>query len=238
MELARNTADPTFGALSLDEVQICPQNCREQLTPDVLAELRELYPNVAFRLHANVRVLEKQLMLDLADYRTRPDYWAALISAHRHLQPRAYSLHAGKRSRASLNDIFCYVQELEDTLGIPVGIEGLYPTPNDHFLLSTWGEYARLLDAGVYFAVDLSHLNIVAHAERRFDMTLTHELLSSPYCMEIHVSDNDGIHDAHLPISTPPWWHSILNNIGQPSIIFFEGNLISSREPIVERHTT
>ena len=98
-----------------------------------------------------------------------------------------------------------FTQEIEDLFGIPVGVEGHYPTPNgkQHWLISTWQEYQQLLESGVNYALDLSHLNILAVQTNHVEWSLVHELLSSPHCLEIHLSDNHGYADQHLPLSNP-----------------------------------
>ena len=108
----------------------------------------------------------------------------------------------------------------------PVGIEGMYPAKGNPYLCSSWMEYRQLLDSGVRYALDLSHLNIVACAERRVETGLVKDMLASPNCIEIHVSGNDGSHDQHRAIDGNEWWIGLLLEKASPgAVVFAEGNL-------------
>jgi hypothetical protein len=99
-------------------------------------------------------------------------------------------------------------------------------------LVSTWDEYRRLLDLGVCYGLDLSHLNIVARRERRRDPGLVRALLTSPQCIEVHVSDSDGRRDVHWMLTEPPWWWTVLrtaHRVGMTAVVFSEGNQL--RDP-------
>ena len=111
-----------------------------------------------------------------------------------------------------------------DLFDVPVAIEGLYPSAREPWLVATWEEYRRLLDSGVPFALDLSHLNILATWSGRLDMGLTAEMLSSERCIEVHVSSNDGRHDQHRRCDAPAWWSPLLSSINPRAMVFTEGD--------------
>jgi hypothetical protein len=54
-----------------------------------------------------------------------------------------------------------------------------------------------LLESGAHYALDLSHLHIVATASGYVEWGLLQELLASPKCLEVHLSGNDGSADQH-----------------------------------------
>jgi len=106
-----------------------------------------------------------------------------------------------------------------------VGIEGHYPTKHDIWLLSTWAEYRVMLESGVHYALDLSHLHIVATGSGYVEWNLLRELLASPKCLEVHVSANDGSADQHhaLDVNAVPWWWPLLAYVHANTVIFSEG---------------
>lgn len=170
--------------------------------------------------------------MDLCDWRDEL-YWFAQVShLSSLLAAPAYTAHAGRRGKASLTDVLRYTLEAEQLFGIPVGIEGHYPTKHDIWLLSTWAEYQQLLESGVHYALDLSHLHIVANASGYVELNLVRELLASPKCLEVHVSGNDGSADQHhaLGLETIPWWWSLLAEVNAEAVLFSEGRqaLLSS----------
>lgn len=113
---------------------------------------------------------------------------------------------------------------MEDVMGVPVGVEGMYPAPGDRYLISTWHEYRVLLESGVKYALDLSHINILAERSGTREETLLQELLSSPSCIEIHVSGNDGQRDSHCQLASQPWWYqALLTHRNPDAVIFTEG---------------
>lgn len=111
-----------------------------------------------------------------------------------------------------------------DLFDCPVGVEGHYPTAGDTWLLASWDEYRTLFDSGVPYALDLSHLHIVANHSGRREDTLVAEMLASDRCLEIHVSDNDGRADRHAVCVEPPWWFALLRHAHGEAVIFSEGN--------------
>lgn len=99
--------------------------------------------------------------------------------------------------------------------------------------MSSWAEYGQLLEANVFFAIDLSHLSILASASGDRSMALVQELVSSPRCIEVHVSDNDGRWDQHKVCDRPTWWSSVLPSIHKNCVVFSEGNHRSNIERCV-----
>ncbi|MDR2032821.1 MAG: hypothetical protein LBP86_11370 [Azoarcus sp.] len=88
----------------------------------------------------------------------------------------------------------------------------------------TWAEYRALFESGVPYALDLSHLNILATWSGRRETALVAEMLACERCLEIHVSDNDGHGDGHLVCEAPPWWFDLLDGCHGGAVIFAEGN--------------
>ncbi len=224
LETVYNTefTEPLLGTILKDKLQICPQN-RGKLTADLLQTIRSKYPTTEFRLHANVQLLSTAQIVDLASYESRPDYFDALVEIHKHLKAPLYTAHAGKREYCSLSKVFENTLDLEQRLGIPVGIEGHYPAPYNMFLMSDWKEYSALLTSSVNYAIDLSHLNIVA---RRYGkrIELVSELINNPRCIEVHISHNDGLSDKHLQLEVEPWWWPCLKYLNPKADVFTEGS--------------
>lgn len=219
---AEAPSEPLLGALSLKETQLCPQN-RGVLTLDFAQGLRATYPGTRFRLHANVRVLPTRQIADWSSWDSQSPYWKALAETSQTLQAPAYTAHAGRRSEADLATVLDSARRAQDVFGCPVGIEGHYPTRSDVFLVSNWDEYRTLFESGVPYAVDLSHLHIVAEQSGRYESTLIQEMLASDRCLEVHLSSNDGTKDQHQPLSQEPWWWPLLAYIHDDAIIFSEG---------------
>lgn len=111
-----------------------------------------------------------------------------------------------------------------------MGIEGHYPLAGDPFLLSSWAEYAELLESKAYYALDMSHLNIVARQSKQIEKGLVAELLNCDRCLEIHVSGNNGERDSHRKLIGRPWWWSLMEKHAYPeAVIFSESNQHPSR---------
>lgn len=220
--LAHPPSEPLLGRLSTAHLQLCPQN-RGQVDAHLAALLRKNHPDVSFRLHANVQVTDTPRIVDLCDWPHEKAWFAQIANVSAALQAPAYIAHAGKRERASVVDVLNHVREVEQLFGIPVGIEGHYSTPRNTWLIHSWEEYRQLLDSGVHYALDLSHLNILAVRSRRIEWSLVQEMLASENCLEVHVSGNDGSADQHLPLETPPWWFPLLADIHAHAVIFSEG---------------
>lgn len=218
--------EPLWGDLSLEHVQIVPQNFGV-FGEEEAHEMRALYPGTKFRLHANVRVLQRRMVYDLSNFMAMTDWFDQAARVQKILGGYCYSAHAGYRANCTLDEMFDNARRASDLYGFPVAIEGLYPDPHKAQLLSTWPEYAALLESGLPFALDLSHLNIVATRTRKREDGLVKEMLNSENCLEIHVSDNDGTGDQHQ-VCTPdhtPWWVEIFQQAREGLTVFSEGNL-------------
>lgn len=220
--VAGRVSEPFLGELSLDHVQVCPQNTGV-LTPVYLEVLRDAYPQTQFRPHANVRVEHLRQVNDLDTFDPSSSWWKALKQACEILKAPAYSAHAGLRANCSFSQVLDNARRCEDFLGIPVGIEGHYPTPRGIYLLDSWDEYRKLYISGVNYALDLSHLQILAHQTGERGTALINAMLYSKHCIEIHVSENDGRRDGHALIAQEPWWWKSLRYAHPNAIIFSEG---------------
>lgn len=217
-------SEPLLGNLVLDHVQLCPQNLGV-LTEEAADELMAMSPETRFRLHANVRVLRPMVFCDASNFEQHPEWFGKAASISKRLNAPAYTIHAGDRKNCSMETMLDNVKRVQDLFQCPVGVEGLYPSKTgDAYLVSTWAEYRQVLESGVNFALDLSHLNIVGHKLGYFDHDLVREMLASPQCIEIHISDNDGNGDQHQTLSSKPFWFDYLDLANPNSVIFSEGN--------------
>lgn len=222
----RGVAEPQVGALLTDHIQLVPQSC-DLLDAGLAEVLANAWPSTAFRLHANVRVLPRRRLADLCTFERDRDWFEAAARVHRVLGASVYSAHAGQRRDATLDEMFDNARQCADLFGCPVAIEGQYPIAGGdphRFLVSSWSEYRALLDSGLPYALDLSHLNILAHRTGQRDDTLVAEMLSSPACLEVHISDNDGRADTHRVLLREPWWWPLLRHIHPGAVVFSEGN--------------
>ena len=165
--IVAGVSEPLYGAASTKHIQLCPQSFGE-LSPTACEQLVESYPDTSFRCHANARVLPRHLMLDASTFSDETEhYYRALADRSHRLGASAYSLHAGYAANATLGQMLDNVARIQALFGdCAVAIEGLYPDRQRPQLMSTWAEYEQVLRAGVPLAVDLSHLQIVAKAER------------------------------------------------------------------------
>lgn len=220
--LAHPHVEPLFGALSTTHVQLVPQTMR-QFDEACADSLRQAFPGIRFRLHANVRVLPRHRMADLSTFDTDLDWFRQAAAISQRLGAPVYSAHAGYRRNASLDTVLDNARRCADLFGCPVAVEGLYPDRHDSQLVSKWAEYRALSGSGVPYALDLSHLNIVAHRYGRND-ALVADMLACERCIEVHVSDNDGSGDWHQVCAEPPWWYPMLFHINPSAVIFSEGN--------------
>jgi hypothetical protein len=225
VQQAAGAQEPLFGALDVRHAQICPQN-PGRLTEETAAALRQAFPDTQFRLHANAHVEGWSARADASTYPLFALYFSALAKVSGALRAPAYTWHAGMRASASLGDVFHHTRALEDALGIPVGVEGLYPTADDRYLLSTWEEYRALLESNVRYALDMSHINILAHRSGRREDGLLRDLLASPACIEVHISGNAGDADTHGQLATAPWWWSFMDEINPSAAVFTEGGQV------------
>lgn len=222
--LAYPPEEPLLGKLSTERVQLCPQN-HGTLDVEVAKEIRRLLPHIEWRLHANVRVDQVYRWIDIGDWPQQRDYFDALAAVSKALDAPAYSAHAGRRDRATLVDVLNYARQLAYLFGVPVAIEGHYPTVDDFWLISSWREYQTLFESGVPYALDLSHLHILARQTGRYETGLLQEMLACERCLEVHISSNNGQADQHRPITEKPWWFPLLKKAHSKAVVFSEGRL-------------
>lgn len=220
----KGLSDPMLSRVSLDRMQLCPQQ-RGIVDKELCDRLARRHPATRFRLHANARLSDRLEMFDATmDIRSgeAKEYAKKLKRACGWLKAEAYSYHAGPRA-VSIAEMRANALRLQDYLGIPVGVEGLYPSrrPGEAWLLSTLGEHESLLGGEMRFALDLSHFQIVCAAELGEDpksgRELLRALLEDPACMEAHVSDNDLRKDSHRRLEEPRWWMEVLNEADRPA---------------------
>ena len=216
-------SEPLWGPLSMEQVQLCPQNAGH-LSEDLVWQLREDFSEPRFRLHANVRVLPNRQVADLADWSDSQTYFSALAKVSHMLGATGYSAHAGSREHTTLQRLIEYAKAANDLFDCPVGIEGHYPTLNNRYLVDSWSEYQAVFESGVPYAVDLSHLNILVSRTHRREDGLVAEMLNCERCMEVHVSDNDGVGDTHQTLNVAPWWYPLMRHVHPEAVIFSEGN--------------
>lgn len=219
-----------FGQLSTDHIQLVPQNFGI-VDEDLVDELKSKYPHTQFRLHANVRVLQERLVADISSLDMYPQWFECAAHISKRLGAPAYSAHSGYREQATMSQMFENTRRITDMFECPVAIEGQYPTKTGEFLVNSWEEYREVFESGLPYALDLSHLNIVRHRTGRLELGLVQEMLSSPQCIEVHVSDNDGDGDHHQVCDKPTWWTPLLPYIQPNAIVFSEGNHIRRRHP-------
>jgi hypothetical protein len=222
--------EPCFGPLSAEHVQLVPQNLGK-IDEALVDRLRADWPESRFRLHANVRVLDRHVFADLSGYGKHAEWFARAAVISRRLNAPAYTAHAGRRADASMADMLEHARRCAERFDCPVGVEGHFPTRNDVWLVSSWAEYRMLFDSNVPYALDLSHLNILAHQSRKRETALVAEMLACERCLEVHVSDNDGNGDWHRICGEPPWWFSLLASVHEGATIFAEGNHRFSMRP-------
>lgn len=225
--------DEHFGTISLDHIQLCPQN-RGVLDEPMVDRLRQQWPGVQFRLHANVRIEHQLKIIDLSNQDDHAwAYFRRMAVLSQRLGAPLYSLHAGYRAYCSPQALINQLLRLQDLFQVPVAVEGGYPGSKRPLHLSSWQDHAWLLEQEVPFVIDLSHLNIIRHRSRECPLDLVQALLDSPYCREIHVSSNDGLRDAHRPVAQTEWWYPMLirsKAVTEGSAtVFSEGNQLLNR---------
>ncbi len=228
-ESAMTMASERHSPAEIQHVQLCPQN--HGCVDEAIDSLRAAFPQTRFRLHANVRLSGHDRHFDASSEGLAADaYFRALGALSASMGAQVYTLHAGTHQGRPLKRLFDRIAWLEDCIGHRVGVEGHYPAKGNPYWLSSWAEYAELLTSRTAFALDLSHLHIVACRSGRAEKGLTAELLASDACVEVHLSANDGVHDLHarLDDGPEPWWMPLLDRIQPASDVFYEGNEIRS----------
>jgi len=215
--------EPLFGQLSADHVQLVPQSygCLTEARIDALCAA---HPGTQFRLHANVHVLPRRRIADLSNFELHADWFAQAARIRRRLNAPAYTAHAGRRSGSSLAQMLDSARRCADLFDCPVGVEGHIPSSGDVWLVSSWPEYRAVFESGVPYALDLSHLNILAAHTGREETTLVTEMLACERCIEVHVSDNNGRGDWHQVCTQTRWWYPLLSHVYPNAVIFSEGN--------------
>lgn len=223
--------DDVFGKLSPEKIQICPQHAG-YLNDDLIDEFVETYPNTEFRLHASPKIKgQESKIFYVSNANDNMDYFKKADQINQTFKSSGYSIHAGERADATIDQMIDRLQMIQDNSETTVAVEGLYPSKSNRWLMSSWEEYERVAERGCLYALDLSHLNIVAKHHGRND-ALVEALIKSSQCIEIHVSENDGRSDSHKTMETlnPPWWMQILMNSKSKADIFYEGILVDPRK--------
>lgn len=220
---AGELSEPVFGKIHANHVQLVPQNFGV-LDEELCNSLMAAYPHTQFRLHANVRISQKHTMADLSGLHRHQQWFEQAARISKRLDAPAYTAHSGSRSEASMQQMLENARRLADLFGCPVGVEGQYPVKGDHLLVTSWGEYREVFESGVPYALDLSHLNILAHKSGEFETVMTQEMLACERCIEVHVSENDGSGDWHQICERKLWWHELMPYINKKAVVFTEGN--------------
>lgn len=220
--------EPLIGRVGHEHVQLCPQH-PTRVDDALVDRLLTDFPDTRFRLHASIRLASS---VEQSAKGRREIYDAANVGdwrwfmeasrLSRKLGATVYTVHAGRRENATLSQMRDNVSRMIEMFGCLVGVEGLYPE-RDTWLIQNWREYAWLLDSGLYFALDMSHLNIVARKERCWEEGLVKEMLASGRCLEIHVSGNDGLVDSHQQLKETPIWWEWLSQANPMAVVFSEG---------------
>jgi hypothetical protein len=211
-------------------VQLCPQHIGfiSEITTD---RIKLKYPKTQFRLHANIRVTTTHRSFDAGfDLLDNLEYATKIKNIQQQLNAKTYSYHAPMRHNKSWCEIITNVLTLQDFLGIPTALEGLYPNPKNSEDL--WKDsitaYEQILKSDLFFALDLSHLNIAYEqtddCNKQQLISLTQEMLQNKNCIEVHISGNDGKNDNHKVIEKNVWWLDILNQteLHKDCVVFCE----------------
>lgn len=226
-KIAQGLEDPLFGVISAERVQLCPQH-RGYIGEELVERLQAAHPDTEFRLHAAPKLEGVRKRHVYASNLPANDDWVhRLVTLTDMMKPRGYSIHAGLRRESSLFEMIDNVRRLEDRMETRVSVEGLYPARDNMWLMSSWKEYEAVATSGIGFALDMSHLNIVARRHGRQD-NLVRDLLAACNCVEVHVSHNDGRADSHhqMDPSDKPWWFDLLGHANDEADFFYEGILV------------
>lgn len=218
------TTDTNLVNLSFEHIQLCPQN-PSYLTDDTYDKLTKYFPDSRFRLHADIKISGRNNKADLAYFNEdNIKNWKCIADFSNKINAPAYSLHAGLKSNINgdFNKLFDNYNRLSELFDCDVLIEGHYPEQGKWFI-DNWDEYKLLLNSGIYYVLDLSHLAIVAH-RYGIEYNLLTELLNSDKCLEVHISDNNKIHDSHKLITTELFWFDYIQYKNKDAIVFYEGN--------------
>ncbi len=202
------------------KIQLCPQH-KEYLSPETIELLKEKYPQTEFYLHANVKVFPSLFIKDASNLihgdksfliEQNMMYFKQLNTVNKKLNHQYYTLHAGYQKNSNHEDMMKNLYALEALMKVEVFVEGLYPA-QDNYLMATLDEYEWVaIRHG--FVLDLSHLNIVFHKEKKeIDLKWIKDMMLHENCREIHISENDGSRDQHLPIKKDSIVLNIFNDL-------------------------
>lgn len=217
--------------LAMDWIQLCPQSYGV-VDEGLITDLKRHYPRTKFQLHSNVRLKCGKTPVHGSSHGEWVNEYLETFERLTLLSGCGiYSLHSGYADEMTLNDMFENVREWNRQYNIIIAVEGLYPERRRQALISTWTEYEQLLHADIPYAIDLSHLHIVATTERKRPLQLVRDLLRSQHCREIHLSANNGRVDAHQPWSesNSEWWWEVLDSRHDQCVVFCEENLQTRR---------
>lgn len=213
---ARNCLSlPALGELSLNHVQICPKKGSEVLTEDLATDLRAAYPEIRFRLHADVGLSQyrRPPEVDACAYGRNRDYFDKLSDVSKILQADAYTLHAGKKNQSSWDNLLRTIDLMEDEMGIPVGIEsGHSQGISTGYWISEIGDYFNWMKSGRKYAINLGLSQISEMAIESIA-----RLVESNQCIEVNLPQFD--------TGSTPWWIPVIDYINPSAVIFYEGNL-------------
>lgn len=210
-----------------DHIQLCPQHIGF-ISEKSAKEFSSKYQNTNFRLHANARLFTKLKPFDAgSNLKENEEYIHNLKKISTILCSKAYSYHAPMSDFFNWWGIRDNVLRLQDFLGIPVAIEGLYPMKKKTYWDNSLKIYETFLNGDLNYALDLSHLNIAYQqmkiVEQKEFTELAIKMINDSKCLEIHISGNDGVHDKHTPITGDEWWFNVLEQLtNQNAIIFCE----------------
>jgi hypothetical protein len=219
--IVAGVSEMELGVISPKKIQLCPQNT-STLDEQSCQELTDAFRGTEFRIHANTSCGKLFGLYDASSQWNSGSFLAwkkQLKLACGRLGAKAYSWHAGRADRCTLSEAIRHTKELEQELGIPVGMEGLYPSKTTPWLMQSFDEYEQVMKSGINYALDLSHWEIITKSIGVKNEGLLVDMLTSAGCMEIHLSDNDGRRDKHQKLERKPFWFSILCNLQARGVI-------------------
>jgi hypothetical protein len=211
-----------LGHITTPTLQICPQNTGV-IDEATLDAVMRSHPESSIRFHANVQMLPQRLLQDVVDFDTCHPYWKRMKVLTQYAELPVYSAHAGLRRDRDMRYVLDQQARLMDFLGIPVALEGHYPTRDNHYLASDWAEWDMMYQSGLPYVVDLSHAAIIANLKHQREDALLINMLSHPSCLEVHLSGNDGRADQHTAMHGHEWWWPLLKYTHSQAEGFYEG---------------
>jgi sugar phosphate isomerase/epimerase len=144
------------------------------------------------------------------------DYLQRMVSWLNRMGITAYSVHPGSYDPVDRAGAWCcfldnlsWLRQSCQTHGISFAVETMYPIsdqPRQRYFLDDLESIRQLCEAmpELLWVLDLSHLNI--WPRQRFEQRIQVIELLHDRLLEIHVSDNDGLHDIHTTITDQTWW--------------------------------